>query len=430
MPSPLKVGSARADTRVVQEILRALKVPSFARLAGTYALNEIADWFASIALAVLVYHQTDSALATTALFVASRFLPAFVVPALSARFDGLPTARTLVGIYLVEGITLTGLALSVSTFLLPVVLVFAFVDGTLAATARALTRSATVTLMEPKGLLREGNATMNFSFTAMNAVAPIGAGALVAAAGADIVLGVAAGLFLLQAITIAGARQLTAGAPEAAPWQESLREALAYVRGHRFLRALLGTQTFVIIALMMIPPVEIIYAKESLDAGEVGYGALIATWGIGMVLGGVVFARERKRSIVGIIVVGTIIQAVAYLFLGIAPTIYFACAATVFGGIGNGMHWVAVVTAVQEATDERFQTRIAALMESMITAAPGVGFLLGGSLTALTDPRVALLVSGSLALIALAVGVLAGGLRAERLAPPLVAAREPAPEPV
>ena len=146
-----------------------------------------------------------------------------------------------------------------------------------------------------------------------------------------------------------------------------------------------------------------------------------------MVLGGIVFARERKRSIVAIIVVGTIIQAVAYLMLGVAPTIYVACAATVFGGIGNGMHWVAVVTAVQEATEERFQTRVAALMESMVTAAPGVGFLLGGGLTALTDPRFALLVSGSLALVALAGGLLAGGLRAERLA--ATPRPEPVPEP-
>lgn len=422
-----------ADTTDVQDIMRALKVPSFARLAGTYALNEIADWFASIALAILVYGHTDSALATTALFVASRFLPAFVVPALSARLDALPTARTLVGIYLVEGLTLTGLALSSSTFLLPVVLLFAFVDGALAATARALTRSATVVLMEPKGLLREGNATMNLSFTAMNAAAPIGAGALVAATDAGVVLGIAAALFGLQAVTIAGARDLAAGDPEAAAWRESLGEAVAYVRGHRFLRALLGTQVFVIIGLMMIPPIEIIYATESLDAGEVGYGVLVAAWGVGMVLGGLVFARERKRSIIALIIVGTAMQGVAYLLMAGAPTLVLACIPAVFGGIGNGMHWVAVVTAVQEATEERFQTRIAALMESLVTAAPGVGFLLGGAVTSLFDPRVALVAAGAIVLVSLGVGLLLGGWRTEKASGDGLAVLpepEPLPEPV
>lgn len=417
------------DTWFVQEILRALKVPSFGRLAGTYAVNEIADWFASIALAVLVYAQTDSAMATTALFVANRFLPAFVVPALSAKLDALPATRILVGIYIVEAIVLTGLALSVSTFLLPVVLLFAFVDGTLAATARAITRSATVALMEPKGLLREGNATMNLSFTAMNAGAPVAAGALVAATGADIVLGIAAALFGVQATVIGGARHLRAGAPETAPWKESLREGLAYVRENRFLNRLLASQALVIVWLTMIPPIEIVYVEESLDAGEVGYGLLLASWGVGMVLGGLVFARERRRPIMALVVVGTGLQACAYLGMAAAPTLLLACLAAGVGGLGNGMHWVAVVTAVQEATHERFQTRIAALLESLITAVPGLGFVLGGAVTSMTDPRVALIVSGAAAIVSLVIGTLATGFRAPRVrsAPELDVEPEAAP---
>ena len=390
----------------MQEILRALRVPSFGRLAGTYALNEMADWFASIALAVLVYGATQDALATTALFVCNRFLPAFLVPGVAARIDSLPTARTLGGIYVVEAVVLAGLALSVAQFLLPVVLVFAFVDGTLAATARATTRSATVALMEPKGLLREGNAAMNLSFSSMNAGAPVLAGVLVAAAGEAAVLAVASALFAVQAFTIAGARDLAAGETEAPPWRESLTEGLAYVRHHPFLRTLLTSQTLVIVLLMMIPPVEIIYAKESLDAGDAGYGFLLATWGVGMVLGGVVFARERSRSIMALIVIGTGAQAVAYVGMGVSPTLLIACCFTVLGGIGNGMHWVAVVTAVQEATAERFQGRVAGLMESMVTGAPGIGFLLGGAVTSLTDPRVALIVAGGGVALVLTVSVL------------------------
>ena len=378
----------------MQAILRAFTVPSFGRLAGTYALNEIADWFASIALAILVYGVTEDALATTALFVSNRFLPAFVVPALAARADAFPTARLLAVIYLVEAIVLAGLALSVAQFLLPVVLVFAFVDGTLAATARAVTRSATVALMEPKGLLREGNATMNLSFSSMNAGAPVVAGVLVAAIGEAPVLAIAAALFLAQAVTIVRATELAPGEPEAAPWRESLREGLAYVRGHRFLVMLLSSQAVAIVLLMMIPPVEIVYARESLDAGEVGYGALLATWGIGMVVGGVVFARERGRPILALILVGTATQGLSYIGLGLAPSLALACSAAVIGGIGNGMHWVAVVTAVQEATAERFQGRVAGLLESVITAAPGAGFMLGGAITSLTDPRTALFISG------------------------------------
>jgi len=378
----------------VQAIVRTLRVPSFGRLAVTYALNEMADWFASIALAVLIYDQTRDPLATTALFLGNRFLPAFIVPALSARLDSLPAARTLAGMYVVEAIALAALAVTSGAFWLPAVLLLACFDGTMASTARALTRSATVALMEPKGQLREGNAAMNLSFSTMNAGAPVLGGVLVAFAGGGVVLAIASALFVAQAIVIVGARELPAGEPEAAPWRDRLSEAMAYVRGHRFLARLLVSQALVIVLIMMIPPIEVIYAKESLGVGSAGFGVLLAAWGVGMVAGSLVFARERKRSLLWLIVLGALAQGVAYLGMAAAPTLLVACGAAVVGGVGNGVHWVAVITGAQEATAEEFQGRVAGLLEGLVTGAPGLGFILGGVVTSLADPRLTLVISG------------------------------------
>ena len=44
---------------------------------------------------------------------------------------------------------------------LPLVCALAFADGTIAATGRAVTRAATVAVLEPAGMLREGNAVLN-----------------------------------------------------------------------------------------------------------------------------------------------------------------------------------------------------------------------------------------------------------------------------
>jgi hypothetical protein len=412
---------------LVHEILRALKVPSFGRLFGTYALNEIADWCASIALAVLVYRATGDALATTALFVGNRFLPAFIVPVLAAKVETLPTARALAGIYVLEALVLAGLAFSTGQFVLVVVVVLAFVDGTLAATARAVTRAATVALMEPKGLLREGNAAMNFSFSSMNAGAPVLAGVAIAAAGEGVVLAVAAALFLLQAGIIGRARDLPAGEVDAAPWKQSLREGFDYVRGHEFLRTVLAAQALVFVLGTMVVPIEVVFAKENLGVGDVGFGALLAAWGVGMVLGSLLFARERHRPILVLIAAGSIAIGVGYLGMAAAPGIVVACAGAVLGGLGNGVQWVAVVTAIQEATEERFQARVAGLMEGLVTAAPGVGFLLGGALTTLTDARVTIAAAGAGTLIAVALGALLVGPGVIRSMG--VKASEPAPEP-
>ena len=61
-----------------------------------------------------------------------------------------------------------------------------------------------------------------------------------------------------------------------------------------------------------------------------------------------------------------------------AATLLVACLISVLGGAGNGIQWVAVMTALQEATPPDLQARVSGLLESLGAAMPGVGFLLGG----------------------------------------------------
>lgn len=391
----------------MRDFRSALRAPGFARLALTYTLDELADWLATIALTVLVFDATGSALATTALFLASKFAPAFLVPPLAARFDGAAPPRLLGATYAVEAVLLVLLAVVGGVFWLPAVLVLALLVGTLAAFGRATTRAATVAVLEPAGLLREGNATLNVGFSTMNAAAPAAAGGLVALTSPVPVLVIAAVAFAAQAAIIVSARGIPTAEPEPAPWQERLREALGYVRRDATLRTLLGGQALVLILLTMVAPIEVVYAKESLGVGDAGFGLLLASWGAGMVMGSALFARERGRSSGVLIVASTTAVAAGYIGMGLAPTLAVACAAAVFGGAGNGVQWVAVVTALQEATEDRFQARIAGLLESVLAGAPGIGFLLGGIITALLSPRVAFLSAGVGVLVVLAIGAAA-----------------------
>jgi len=378
----------------MQAVVQSLRIPAFRRLAATYTFNELADWLATIALSILVFDATGDPLATTALFVCAKFVPGFFVPPLAARFDGMPVRRLLGRVYAFEAVTLAALAATTGSFWLPLVLALALVDGTLAAVARATTRSATVAVLEPKDRLREGNAAMNIGFSVMNAGGPIAGGALVALFSTSAVLGIAAGVFAALAVVAATASGLPAGEPEPSVWKARLREGLAYVRSQPALRTLLFGQGLVIVLLTMVTPIEIVYAKESLDAGDVGLGALLTAWGVGMVIGSALFARERSRSTPFLIVSSTVLCGLGYVGMASAPELVSACAASAVGGIGNGVQWVAVVTALQEATEDRFQARVAGLLEAVAAIAPGVGFLSGGIVTALLSPRVAFAVAG------------------------------------
>jgi MFS family permease len=406
----------------MHEIVRALRIPAFGRLAATYTLNDLAHFLATIALSILVYDATKSAFATTGLFLAAEFLPAFVVPALAARVDGIRPGRLLAGAYVVEAVLLGGIALIAGSFWLPAVLVLAFVNGTLAATARAVTRSASVVILKPAGALRSGNAALNVGFAVNSAAGPAAAGGLVALLGTAEAIGVAAALFAFLAALIAGMRAVPAGEIELADWRHRLGEAIAHVRANPTLRTLLLGEGLALALFTMVVPIQVIYAKESLDAGNLGFGIFAGAWGLGMVLGSGLFAREHRRSMTQLIVGSTAALGLGYVGIAVAPTLLAACLAAILGGLGNGIQVVSVITALQEATEERFYTRVAGLFEAIATAAPGVGFLVGGAVTAFLSPRAAFGVAGA-GVLMLVLGALAlGGLRS-------ISRAEPAPEP-
>src|SRR6476659_9500637 len=82
-------GSMPAVTSRTQDTgtLAPLRVPGFKVLAGGYSINELSNWLGDIALAVFVFDQTGSPMATALLFVGTRFLPALLAPVTVARVE-------------------------------------------------------------------------------------------------------------------------------------------------------------------------------------------------------------------------------------------------------------------------------------------------------------------------------------------------------
>ena len=79
-------------------------MPAFGRLLLSYTTNSIGDYVGLVALALLVYGETQDPLATTALFIAAQFLPAFIAPVLTAHVDQLKLRQVLPAIYLSEAL--------------------------------------------------------------------------------------------------------------------------------------------------------------------------------------------------------------------------------------------------------------------------------------------------------------------------------------
>jgi MFS family permease len=378
-----------------QGLAAPLRRPLFRRLAVTYAINELGDWMGLIALSVLVYDQTGSALATAALFIGTGFLPALLTPALVARVE-LPSPRfALPVLYAAEAAAFGGLALLSVNFSLAGVIVLGAIDGTLMLAARALTRSVAASLLEPVGELRAGNAILNVAFTGGAAVGPAIAGLVVAGFGIPTALLLDAVSFYAIAWILLTAGAMPRAEPEPGQMRERLRAGIAYIREQTILRRLLIAEGLAFVFFAAVIPVEVVYVKDTLESTDTGYGLMLASWGAGMVLGSILFARLRQSSLGYLLIFSTLAVGSGYLGLAAAPTLAFACLASIVGGTGNGVQWVTMISAVQELTAESMQARVMSVLESIGAAMPGVGFALGGVIAALVSPRMTFLVAGA-----------------------------------
>jgi MFS family permease len=381
----------------VSPVSRSLRVRGFPALATSYAINELGDNLGVIALAILVLDRTDNALAVTLLFVAGKFLPALAAPALTAGLDHRRVSRVLPSLYALEAGAFVALAALAGrhAFWLPAIAAFAFADGLLALTARGLSRGAIAAVLGPADALRDGNALINVVFAVMSAAGPVLAGFIVHEWSVPTALWLDAGSFLAVALLlVASARSLPE--PEVGPresWRARVRDGLDYVRGHETVGRLIAGEAVAILFFTLIIPIEVVYAKETLDSTSLGFGVLIASWGVGILIGSGLFARSRGRSLGTLVLVSTAAIGAGYAVMAVAPVLLVACIGSVVGGTGNGVQWVAVMTALQEAVEDEYQARAAGLLESAAAAVPGIGYIVGGALTAAVSPRLAYAVS-------------------------------------
>jgi predicted MFS family arabinose efflux permease len=391
-----------------------------------------------VALMVAVFDHTHSALAVAALLFAGQALPAFVGPAIIARTEASPRRGQLSGLYAFEALATAALAVLLSHFWLPAVLLLVTLDGIaalatsallraeVARTARAEVEAEPVSASGTDGddhriakeiesraqeAEREANAALNVGFSVSFVLGPILGGVVGAAAGAPAALLIDVASFLLCGALLLDVHvhvEESAGDSVRA----RLRAAWRHINEAPSLRALLLVEGIAIVFLESAGPIEVSYAKATLHAGDRGLGLLMTSWGAGVVLGSVVFARLLRRPLGVMLSSGTLTVGLAYVCFAVAPSLVLACLAAMIGGVGNGVELPSLNSLVQQLTPQHLHGRLMGAVESLTALCLAVGLPLGGALVAISSPRVGFLVVGlaSAAAAAALLGV-AGGRR-------------------
>jgi hypothetical protein len=409
-----------------------LQSPELRRIIVAYTVNRLGTWFGLVALSLAVFDHTHSALAVAALLLAWQALPAFVTPAVVARVEASARRSELSALYVIEALATTALVVLLGHFWLPAVLLLVAIDGTAALAASALLRAELARAargqieVAPPGAAgadgrlahegsaarpakpvqgsiaaegaiaeaeRKANAALNVAFSLTFVLGPALAGAVVASAGASTAL-----LIDVVSFLICGAMlfDLHPHVEEAggASVRARLLAAWRHINDVPVLRALLLTEAVALVFFESAAPIEVAYAKTTLNAGDRGYGFLVAAWGVGVLAGSVLFARSARRSLGAMLTGGTLAIGLAYIGFAAAPSLAVACIAAVAGGVGNGVEWASVISAVQRLTPQQLHGRLMGAVESLGALCPAIGLSLGGILVTLSSPRAAFLVVG------------------------------------
>jgi predicted MFS family arabinose efflux permease len=377
------------------------------RVTAGYAVNELGNWLGEVALAVAVFDHTRSAVATAALFVSVRFLPAVAVTAVVAWLESLERPRVVASLYAAQAVTTAGLALLVLHPVLAPILALGAVDGLAGMAARALLRGSISQQSADDDTRRRAMGRLNSVWALTFAIGPAAGGVLCSALGPSTVL-----LLDVASFAITAWVMLVVPSPQTDVGRERISERLLGVVRHLSsngaLAWLLGTEALATVFFAAVVPVEIVLVKSVLHGGDSGYGALLAAWGAGTVAGSAIFARSRSRALGSLLTVSTLAVAVGYLGIGASSVLWVACVFAGIGGVGNGVQWIALITAVQAETPHGLQARLMAVVEAIGALFPAIGFALGGAVAAIWSPRFTFVMAGSAAaLSAVAFGLLA-----------------------
>lgn len=384
------------------------------RIIVAYGVNRLGTWIGTVALMLAVFDHTHSALAVAALLAASQAVPAFLVPPVVARVEASARRSELSGLYLFEALATSVLAIMLWHFWLPAILVFAALDGIAALAASSLLRAALARTARDEternwqptdggserlaeaihGAEREANALVNVAFSVTFVLGPVVGGAVVAASGAPAALFIDVVSFAICAILLIRLHPHVeeAGADSV---RSRLRAAWAHIANAPTLRGLLLAEAASLVFLESAAPIEVTYAKATLHAGDGGFGILLTTWGLGAVLGSVVFTRSSRRPLGALLSAGALAMGLASVGFAVAPSLAIACLPALVGGIGNGVELPALNSLVQRLTPNALHGRVMGAVESLNSVCVAVGLPLGGALVALSSTRVAFAIVGS-----------------------------------
>jgi MFS family permease len=381
------------------DLLRHERVARF--YYAVLAQSALGNGAAYIALLVVAYERYRSAWAISFILLADLAPAMLLGPVFGAAADRWSRRNCLIVSDVLRGVAFLGIAL-VDSFTATVALAALAGAGTGLFNPASL--AAVPSLVKPERLPAATalyGAITDLGFI----VGPALAALLLLFGGPEVILYANAATFVLSAAVLTRLR-FGAAPPvedESTPRPGLLREAregLAVIAGMVGIRAVIVASGAMLLFAGLFNVAELPFATGDLDAGEAGFGALIAVYGLGFVAGSLSGSRGgdtavlKRRFLGGLAIVGA-----GFIACGLAPSFAAAVPAFALAGLGNGLLLVYERLLIQTTVDDSLMARTFGVRDGLSAWAFSAAFLAAGGLIEALGVRTVLVVAGVGALV-------------------------------
>ena len=379
----------------------ARRYPRFRRLLASLAVSQAGDWLYNLALLAFVYERTHSS-AWLGVTTAARVLPIVICGPLGGVIaDRYDRRRLMLASDAVRFVLMLALAL-VAAAGLPVVL--APIIAALATAASSVyipSVAATTPRLVDDADLPAANAARSV-IQQVCIVAGPGFGALLLLLGPpSLAFAINGATFALSALAVAsipaGAIFAPGGDAEAAPnVLRELRDGARALLDQPVAMRLIGAD-LVCSAIYGAETVLLLLLSRELGLGDHGYGYLLASFGLGGVLGAAVAGRAAASERMGLVVIGAMATLAACTALFADPLgVGGALALGVVSGAGFIVVEVLVETGLQRSLAPEVFARAYGFAFPAAIAGIVAGSLIAAPLVALFGVRGAFVALGAL----------------------------------
>jgi MFS family permease len=390
---------------------RTVRSPNFAFFWAAQVISRFGDPITLVALAYLTYRETNSAL-WTAIAVLIATIPNAVFGFFGgAVADAVGHRRVMLGADITRAV-----AIGIVPFLVavhaPLAAVFAM--AFLAATCSAIfnpARGALVPSLLDATHLARGNALVYGTDRAVEVVAGLAAGLLVAALGTNAFL-VDAATFALSAMLLSRVVVRETRHPLGfASLLAQSQEGFAILRHSSVLWA---NTVFSLVAQLSVPVVNGLmptflirrFAENDTGVGAALFGIAEAAIAVGAVAGSVLLPRYATGIRKGqLLVIGFALTGVVVVALALAPSFPVLVALLVVLGIANVAFYVPNVTLMQERTEPEVRARVFGARIALVNLSWLPLIFVTGSLADIAGPSTLIAIAGTITVITALVGL-------------------------